>query len=70
MQPSKPHKIGVIGTGKIAGNAHLPSYAWGPNINVVALADINPEALKAKAEKWQIEKAFTDYRRLLELPEV
>ena len=48
MQPSKPHNIGVIGTGKIAGNAHLPSYAWGANINVVALADKNPEVLKAQ----------------------
>src|SRR4030042_6903477 len=70
MQPSKPHNIGVIGTGKIAGNAHLPSYAWGANSNVVALADKNPEVLKAQGEKWQVRHTFTDYRRLLELPEV
>lgn len=70
MQPSKPHNIGVIGTGKIAGNAHLPSYDWGANINVVALADKNPEVLHAQAEKWQVQHAFTDYRRLLEMPEV
>ncbi len=70
MQPNKPHNIGVIGTGKIASNAHLPSYAWGPNIKVMALADKNPEALNAQADKWQVQHAFTDYRRLLEMPEI
>ncbi|MCS7264754.1 MAG: Gfo/Idh/MocA family oxidoreductase, partial [Armatimonadetes bacterium] len=50
-------------------NAHLPAYQrFG--FKVVACCDIREEAAKQSAEKFGIPKWFTDYRQLLDLPEV
>lgn len=66
----KTVKIGVIGTGGIAQNAHLPAYKNCPQAEVVAIADIKPEKLVEAGEKFGVEKRFTDYRELLALDEV
>ncbi|MCS7192914.1 MAG: Gfo/Idh/MocA family oxidoreductase, partial [Armatimonadetes bacterium] len=61
--------IGIIGCGSIVNNAHLPAYQrFG--FKVVACCDIREEAAKQSAEKFGIPKWFTDYRQLLDLPEV
>jgi predicted dehydrogenase len=70
MQLNKTHAIGIIGAGKIVTNAHLPSYAAGINIKVLALADQNPNVLKPLAERYSIPLTFTDYRELLKVPEI
>jgi predicted dehydrogenase len=63
--------IGIIGSGGIAQNAHLPGYTAIPDLcEVVALADINPEAAQKSSEKFNVKHVFEDYRKLLELPEV
>jgi predicted dehydrogenase len=61
--------IGVIGVGVI-GNAHIRAYMSQKNVEVVAVADVNREALKSVSERFGIEEAFTDYRDLLRLDEV
>lgn len=61
--------IAIIGCGGIVNHAHLPAYQrFG--FNVVACCDIREEAARQTAEKFGIPKWFTDYRQLLELPEV
>jgi len=63
----KKIKIGIIGCGGIANNKHLPSLAQLPNIEVVALCDLDDALAKTTAKKfgWHHAKIFTDYRALL-----
>jgi len=61
--------LGVIGVGVI-GKYHLQAIASQKNARAIAVADINEEALKSAAEKFKIEKCFTDYRDLLALKDL
>lgn len=50
-----PHAtIGIIGTGNIS-EAYLKGAATFPGIRIVACADVNAAAARAKAETWGIE---------------
>lgn len=63
--------IGIIGSGGIAQNAHMPGYAAVPDLcKIVAVADVNPDTAKAAAEKFNVKHVFTDYKKLLEMDEV
>lgn len=69
---AKKVKIGVIGTGGIANGAHLPGYSQIPDeCEVVAICDIDPEALERTSEKYpHIKHKFEDYMDLLAMPEI
>ena len=60
-------RIAFIGTGGIAG-PHLKALADMPDVELVALADINEQAMRDKAETYGIpkENLFTDYNQMLE----
>jgi predicted dehydrogenase len=63
--------IGIIGSGGIAQSAHMPGYAAvADDCEIVALADINPEAARTASEKFNVPHVFDDYRKLLEMDEV
>jgi len=62
-------KIGVIGTGQI-GNSHLKKYQDIPDASVVAVCDINEEAARKAAGRWDVPQVFTDFRKMLELDEI
>jgi len=63
--------IGVIGSGGIAQNAHLPGYAAIPDLcKIVAIADIDPKVAKQAAEKFGVKHVYNDYNKLLSMPEV
>lgn len=66
----KTIKIGLIGCGKVALRRHLPSLKSIKEAEVVALADIDEEQLNRTADKFQVKKRFSDYRVLLNDPEV
>lgn len=61
-------KVGVIGTGIIAGIRHIPTYLKNDECVLWALCDINPTALKAAADKYGVpaERCFTNYRDMLD----
>lgn len=65
----KTFNVGIIGTGGIANGAHIPALEKQPDVKIVALCDINEEALKNTAEKCGIDKdhQFADYNKLLEM---
>lgn len=52
-------KVGVIGTGGIAG-LHLKAYAAHPQVEVVAVCDINADRARAVADKWGASRAYGD----------
>jgi predicted dehydrogenase len=69
LPPKTDYGIGIIGCGSIVNHAHLPAYRkFG--FRVVACCDIREEAARQTAERFGIPKWFTDYRHLLDLPEV
>lgn len=67
--PTTPIRFGIIGTGEIT-RIMRPAFTENPAAQVVAVADVNAEAVKAEAEALGGAAAFTDYRELLAHPEV
>jgi predicted dehydrogenase len=62
-------RIGIIGTGSIAGS-HIKQYLKTPGVRIVGGADIVPGKAKAFFDRWGVTdaKAYEDYHELL--PEV
>ena len=59
--------IALIGAGGMANGVHYPSLAEFEDVNLVGLCDLVESKLNATAEKFEIEKTFTDYRKMLEV---
>jgi predicted dehydrogenase len=63
---AKKLKIGIIGSGGIAQGCHMKGYASIPDLcEMVATCDVNPETAQAAADKFGIQKTYTDYREML-----
>ena len=63
-------KIALVGAGNIA-NAHLESYKRVADAEIYAICDINEERLNETADKFGIERRYTDLDTMLkELPEL
>ncbi|WP_210490007.1 Gfo/Idh/MocA family protein [Microvirga antarctica] len=59
-----PHRIGIIGFGKIAQDQHLPAIRANPDFELLAVSSqrgLSPEDAKY---------TFTDYREMLKLPDL
>ena len=65
---AKTYRIGVIGSTGRGGYGHALDTAWLalPQTQIVAVADDNKSGLAATARKLKVNKAYNDYRRLLE----
>jgi predicted dehydrogenase len=66
----KTVKIGVVGAGGIARNAHLPAYKNVPNAEVVAICDIIEERAINASKDFDIPYTFTDYHEMLKMDEL
>jgi predicted dehydrogenase len=62
-------KVGVIGVGQI-GKRHVAGYADMPDVEIVAVADLNQAEAQRVAAENGIANAFGDFRELLALPEI
>ena len=58
------YNIGIIGAGSISVE-HLDAYAKNKDCKVVAIADLNLDLAKKRAEDYNIEKVYTDYKEML-----
>jgi len=63
-------KLGLIGCGQVAVDRHLPVLKSFSDVEVVAVAEIDSDRLKRVAERFQVRHRHTDYRNLLEQPEI
>ncbi|MEM2920721.1 MAG: Gfo/Idh/MocA family oxidoreductase [Candidatus Bathyarchaeia archaeon] len=63
-------RVGVVGTGGIFYELHLPYYQSSRRAKVVAVADVNEHAAREAAKACGAEYCFTDFRDLLRLREV
>jgi len=62
-------RVGFIGTGGIA-RYQASCLAKVQDVEIVAGADVNEEALKGFADEFGVGHTFQDYRQMLELPEL
>lgn len=62
-------KIGVIGTGGIAG-CHLKAYRANPRAELVAVCDINAERAAATAKEWGADRSYGNPSDLFADPDV
>lgn len=60
-------RVGIIGAGNIAQNAHIPAYLNQPDVDLVAVCDINAERAESVARKHGIKHVFTDFREMVGL---
>ncbi|MBE1442889.1 Gfo/Idh/MocA family protein [Paenibacillus sp. OAS669] len=58
-------KAGIIGAGNIFKSAHAPALAGHPEVELVALCDINLERARQRAAELGINNVYKDYRELL-----
>ena len=65
-------RIGSVGVGGIWSGVHEPGIRKSPNLELVAICDIDREKLDAVGEKYGIpaERRFTDYHDLIHCPDV
>ena len=58
-------RLGMIGCGTVAGYGHIPALTSIPDVELVAISDVNEDRLAEIKEKYGIESTYTDYRELL-----
>ena len=61
----KKYKIAIIGVGSIS-EYHINGYLSDPRCELYAFCDINENTLKAKGEKYNITRLYTDYNKMFE----
>jgi predicted dehydrogenase len=67
--PKKKVRIGIVGAGQI-GKHHIENYKKIPEVEIVAVADINIEEAKRVSEVNGIPYVYTDFRKLLERDDI
>ncbi len=67
---SKKLGVGIIGSGAIAQDAHMPGYAALPDCRILAVCDVSERARKSAAEKFNVPYQFSDWKKLLEMDEI
>lgn len=62
-------KVGVIGTGSIS-NEHIQAYLKNPDVELYAFCDLDADKVKMMAEKYDVDRTYTDYHEMLKLDEL
>ena len=63
-------KVGLIGAGGIAAGAHIPGYQRTEGVELYAACDVIKERAEQMAAQYGIPHVFTEFERMLELPEL
>ncbi len=63
-------RVGILGTGIIIRDYHLPILKNHPKAQVVAAANVHPESLRRLAEEHDIPRAYTDLQAMADDPEI
>lgn len=59
-------RLGIIGCGRVTAERHLPALSQIPQVEVVALADVDQARLDTIAGRFGVTQRYTDYQHLLE----
>jgi myo-inositol 2-dehydrogenase/D-chiro-inositol 1-dehydrogenase len=63
-------QLGIIGCGRVTTMFHLKAINMLDNIKIVALSDVNEYRLRNAARKTDTKLLFTDYRDLINDPNI
>jgi predicted dehydrogenase len=63
-------RVGFVGCGRVTQSLHLPGFRRLADWQVIAAADSDPGRLDATTNRFAIPRCYTDYRALLDDPEV
>jgi predicted dehydrogenase len=66
----KPVRVGILGTGAIVREFHLPALMANARACVVAFGNLRPHSLEALSREYAIGKTYTDFERMAEDPEI
>src|SRR6266550_3184953 len=58
-------RVGVIGTGRWAGMAHIPGWKRSPLVDLVVVCDVDREKAEARAKEFDVPSVETDYQKVL-----
>jgi len=59
-------RVAMIGAGSMANRVHYPSLASFDDVEIAAICDIDTQRLSQTADKYGVEKRYTDYRKMVE----
>jgi virulence factor len=59
-------KVAFIGAGRMANSVHYPSVEQCPDADIVAICDLDKGRLKETADKYNVERRYSDYHKMLE----
>jgi predicted dehydrogenase len=62
--------VGVVGLGFVGSGAHLPALARLKQANLLAIADLNEQALDKQSKKHGIPNTYRDYEKMLDDPNI
>ena len=68
--PKRKIGIGIVGAGWVANNIHAPCHLQNPNVELIAVSDMLEEAAKGFAQKYGCKAWYTDYRKMVERPDI
>ena len=68
MGTEKKVRVAMIGAGSMANNVHYPSLASFDDVEIAAICDIDTERLNNTADKYQVERRYIDYKKMV--PEI
>jgi predicted dehydrogenase len=60
-------RIAIIGAGWWSTQAHLPSLTQYAAAEVVGIADLNPDRLRAAGHTYGVDRLYSDYRQMLDV---
>ena len=63
-------RVAIYGCGRVANRVHIPNLLKLDNVEIVAICDINPQALKSTAEASNISKTYQDGHQMLDGEEI
>ena len=59
-------RVGFVGAGNMATRVHYPSLAEMDDVDLVAIAELNPERLQAAADRYAVPGRYGDFRAMLD----
>jgi len=66
LADKKKVRVAMIGAGSMANSVHYPSLASFDDVEIAAICDLNTERLNATADKYSVERRYTDYAQMVE----
>ena len=58
-------RVAMIGAGALANQVHYPALASFDDVTIAAICDIDTQRLHATADRYQVQRRYSDYRQMV-----